>query len=235
MKFLFAATLALTCTAFSAATALEMTATTRDVKEANLEITVTAQNALISAAITKVNKDVLAILRCNKKNMFYKPGDSTADTDGCVGATISTITKAETVNLPNVLFDSYPGGSTNSKGFIGTSSRIIDLSGMVAQGATSIGVNATRTSFASCNNAVAMNVANVNTSIGTQTLTCHYDNSPNRRHDFLWSYNASTKQLSVSAVSSQVKQKATAENAKLTGITAAYTVTKTMLKVGDGK
>jgi hypothetical protein len=97
MNALFATALILTSTAFSAATALEMTATTRDVKEANPEINVTAQNAVLSAAITKVNKDVLAILRCNKKNMFYKPGDGTADADGCVGATISTITKSETV------------------------------------------------------------------------------------------------------------------------------------------
>lgn len=237
MKTLITA-LILSCTAFSAATALEMTATARDVREADPHINVTSQNAVLSAAISKVNKDVLAILRCNKKNMFFKPADSTADTDGCVGASISTTTKTETVTLPNVLFNSYPDmKKIGDKGYSGTSTRVIDLSGMVSQGATSIGVIGTRTSFASskCIGAVAMNIANVNTSISTQTLLCHYDNEPNRSHDFRWSYNGSTKELTVVSKSGQIKKKATAEGAKLTGITATYTITKTVLKVGDGK
>lgn len=237
MKFIaFTTALIMSCTTLTA-TALEMTATTKDVNRLNPEISVAAQNAAVIAAISKVNKDVLAILRCNNKNMFYKPKDSTADSDGCVGASISTTTKTQTVTLPNVLFDSYPGMKNTGKGYSGTSTRIIDLSGMVADGATAISVKGARTSFASskCNGAVTMNVANVNSSIGTQTYNCHYDNSPNRSHNFKWSYNASTKHLTVYSQSSQIKKKATAEAAKLTGITASYTVTKTVLKIGDGK
>jgi hypothetical protein len=238
MKFLFAATLVLTCTAFSAATALEMTATTRDVKEANPEITVTAQNALISAAITKVNKDVLAILRCNKKNMFYKLGDSTADTDGCVGATISTSSVTKTVNLPTVTFDSYPGYSKNSKGFIGSSYRYIDLSALVADGATAISITGTRggggsDAWGSCGGSMIINIANVNTSYATTTKDCHYDSSPNRHHYFDWSYNAATKKVEVVSRLSQTSMLRT--KAQITGMAAAYTVTKTVLKVGDGK
>ncbi len=236
MKNILATALILSCTVFSASSALETTATAKDVKEANPEINITTSNAVVTAAITKVNRDLMAVLKCNNKNMFYKPKDSTADSDGCVGASISTTTKTETVNLANVLFDSYPGGKSNGKGFIGTSSREIDLSGMVSQGATAVGVKATR-SFASskCNGSVSMNIANVKTSIGTQNVPCHYDNSPNRSHDFQWSYSASTKKITVTSKSSQIKQKSTAEKAKLTGVQASYTITKVVLKVGDGK
>lgn len=232
---IFAIAILLTSALGQSATALETTATSRDVKEVNPEINITSQNAIITAAISKVNKDVLAILRCNNKNMFFKPQDSTADSDGCVGASISTTTKSETVNLANVNFDSYPGYKKSSKGYSGTSDRVIDLSGIAAKGAQGISVKATKTSFTgNCQKGdVTMNIANVNANVASTQFQCHYDNSPNRSTYFTWSYNGATKHLTVQARMSQTNSLMT--SAKLTGVTAAYTITKTVLKVGDGK
>lgn len=229
-----ATALIISCSAFNTATALETTATSRDVNSVDPEINVTAQNAAVVATISKVNRDVLAILKCNNKNMFFKPQDSTADSDGCVGASISTTTKSETVNLANVNFDSYPGYKKSSKGYSGTSDRVINLSGIAAKGAQGISVKATKTSFTgSCQKGdVTMNIANVNANVASTQFQCHYDNSPNRSTYFTWSYNGSTKQLTVQARMSQTNSLMT--SAKLTGVTAAYTVTKVVLKVGDG-
>lgn len=235
-SILIATALVMSCSAFSAS-ALEATATGKEVREANPEINVTAQNAILSAAITKVNKDVLAILRCNKKNMFFKPDDGTADGDGCVGATISTSSVTKTVNLPTVTFDSYPGYTKSSKGYKGYSYRYIDLSSLVADGATAISITGTRggsgsSAWGSCGGSMIINIANVNTNYATTTKDCHYDNSPNRHHYFNWSYNASTKKVEVVSRLSQTSMLRT--QAQITGIKGAYTVTKTVLKVGDG-
>lgn len=239
MKFIAITTaLILSCAAYQSATSLEMTATSRDVKEANPEINITAQNAILTAAISKVNKDVLAILKCNTKNMFFKPQDSTADTDGCVGASISTTTTNKTVNLPTVTFDSYPGYKKSSKGYSGTATEYIDISSLVADGATAVSLTGTRggggsDEWGSCGGSMIINIANVNTSYGTTTKDCHYDSSPNRHHYFNWSYNASTKKIAVMSKLSQTSKLRT--KAQITGIKGSYTITKTVLKVGDGK
>lgn len=239
MKFIaFTTALILSCAAYQSATSLEMTATSRDVKEANPEITITAQNAVLTAAISKVNKDVLAILECNKKNMFFKPKDSTADSNGCVGASITTTTTTKTVNLPTVTFDSYPGYKKSSKGYSGTSTEYIDISSLVADGATAVSLTGTRggggsDEWGSCGGSMIINIANVNTSYGTTTKDCHYDSSPNRHHYFNWSYNASTKKIAVMSKLSQTSKLRT--KAQITGIKGSYTITKTVLKVGDGK
>lgn len=234
----FATALILGCAASQAATSLEMTATNRDVNAADPEISVTAQNAVVIAAISKVNRDVLAILKCNKKNKFYKPQDSTADADGCVGASISTTTTNKTVNLPTVTFDSYPGYKKSSKGYSGTSTEYIDISSLVADGATAVSITGTRgggSSYAwgSCGGSMIINIANVNTSYATTSKDCHYDSSPNRHHYFNWSYNASTKKIAVMSKLSQTSRLRT--QAQITGIKGSYTITKTVLKVGDGK
>lgn len=238
MKFIVLGTaLILSCATFQTASSLETTATARDVKEANPEISVTAQNAIVTAAISKVNKDVLAILRCNNKNMFYKPKDGTADADGCVGATMSTTTTTKSKALGNVLFSSYPGYSKNSKGYIGSSTQTVDLSSLVTDGATSISVQGTLGGFTGGCTGVAgakvWNIANVKTSVPFTEYQCKYDNSPNRSTFFGWSYNASNNLLTVRAKMSQTNSLMT--GAKITGITGTYTVTKTVLKVGDGK
>lgn len=239
MKFIAITTaLILSCAAYQSATSLEMTATARDVKEANPEINITSQNAILSAAITKINKDVLAILECNKKNMFFKPKDATADSDGCVGASITTTTTNHTVNLPTVQFDSYPGYTKNSKGYKGSSVRYIDVSALVADGAQAISVRGSRTTtgsnaWGSCGGSVTMNIANVKSNYSTTKFECHYDNSPNRRHEFHWSYDAATKRIAMTSLLSQTSMLRT--SAQLTGVTATYSVTKTVLKVGDGK
>jgi len=238
MKTLILTTaLVLACSAMPAV-ALEMTATARDVREANPEINLTTQNAVLSAAITKVNKDVLAILRCNKKNMFFKPDDGTADADGCVGATMSTSTVTKTVNLPTVTFDSYPGVKKGSKGYSGYSYRYIDISALVADGATAVGITGTRgpsgsDGWGSCGGSVTINIANVNTSYASTSKDCHYDNSPNRHHYFNWSYDASTKKVEIVSRLSQTSSLRT--KAQINSLKASYTVTKTVLKVGDGK
>jgi hypothetical protein len=238
MKFAtFATALILSCTTLSAS-ALEMTATAKDVNTVDPEINVTAQNAAVVATISKVNKDVLAILKCNNKNMFFKPHDSTADADGCVGASISTTTTTQTVALPDVAFNSYPGYTKSSKGYKGYSYRYVDLSALVADGAQAVSVKGTRgpsgsNGWGSCGGSVTMNIANVNTTYGTTSKDCHYDNSPNRHHYFNWSYNGTTKQIEVVSRLSQTSNLRT--GSKITDITATYTVTKVVLKVGDGK
>lgn len=224
--------------ALQSTAALEATAVAKDVKESSPDIAIGTERALLQGAITKVNQDLMAVLRCNNQNMFYKPKDSTADPDGCVGATITTSTLTKTVNLPVVEFDSYPGHTKGSKGFKGTSTRHINLSSLVADGATAISIKATRssnsnTAWGSCGGAVTLNIANVNSNYKTTTLECHYDSSPNRRHEFKWSYDSSGRSLAVQSLLSQTSKLRT--DAKLTGITATYTVTKTVLKVGDGK
>lgn len=237
MKSLVATVLILGCSAFSA-TALEMTAAGREVNQVNPEISVAAQNAAVIAAISKVNKDVVAILKCYKKNMFFKPQDSTADTDGCVGASITTTTTNKTVNLPTVTFDSYPGYKKSSKGYSGTATEYIDISALVADGATAVSLTGTRGGsstyeWGSCGGSMIINIADVNTSYATTTKDCHYDSSPNRHHYFNWSYNASTKKVAVMSKLSQTSRLRT--QAQITGIMARYSVTKTVLKIGDGK
>lgn len=234
MKLPFAAALILSCAVCQSASSLEMTATAKDVQTVSQEIRMGAENAALIAAITKVNKDMLAILKCNKKNMFYKPDDSTADADGCVGATVTTTTTDHSVDLANVDFDSYTITSHSSKGYSGTSTRVINLSGLAAQGANAIAVTATRSGFAgNCQQGgVTMNIANLNTSYPTTEFNCHYDNSPNRTSYFRWSYDGASKQLVVQAAMGQVKSQMTA--AKLVDVRANYQVTKVVLKVGNG-
>lgn len=234
MKLPFAAALILSCAVCQSASPLEMTATAKDVQTVSQEIRMGAENAALIAAITKVNKDMLAILKCNKKNMFYKPDDSTADADGCVGATVTTTTTDHSVDLANVDFDSYPGYSKSSKGHTGTSTRHISLAGMVGQGAKAISVTATRTGFSgNCQQGgVTMNIADVTKNVATTEFRCHYDSSPNRNTYFRWSYDASTKTLAVQAAMSQVKALMT--GAKLVDVRANYQVTKVVLKVGNG-
>lgn len=236
MKFIFFA-IVLTMSFAQAATALETSANVRDVEPVSGEIRINAESAALSAAITKVNKDIVAVLKCNKLNKFYKPDDSTADGNGCVGVTVTTTTTNHTDNLSNLLFNSYPNQSKNSKGYIGTSTRTISLAGIVADGAKSISVKGTLGGFTGgCSNvsgASTMNIANVNTSIGTSEFRCHYDSSPNRSSYFLWSYNGSNKVLSVTAKMSQTSSPMT--SARITGVTATYSLTKTVLKIGNGK
>ena len=81
MKFIFFA-IVLTMSFAQAATALETSANVRDVEPVSSEIRINAESAALSAAITKVNKDIVAVLKCNKLNKFYKPDDSTADGNG---------------------------------------------------------------------------------------------------------------------------------------------------------
>lgn len=235
--FVIATAVILSCVAYQSATSLEMSANSRDVNTVDPNISVTAQNAAVVAAISKVNKDVLAILRCNNKNMFYKPQDSTADADGCVGATIATTTTNKSVNLPTVYFNKYPGASKSKKGWSGTHTEYIDLSGMIADGATAIGVQGVLSGFTGNCSGVkgtkAMNIANVKSNVGETENRCHYDNSPNRSSYFYWSYNASTKQIRVRAKMSQTNNKMT--SARISGLTASYSLTKTVLKIGDGK
>lgn len=231
---ILAVTLVIGCSALSSAAALEATANSRDISTVDPNISVNTKNAALVAAITKVNKDLLAVMTCNKKSMFYKPADSIADADGCVGATVSTTTTTHTVELPNVNFDSYPGHSRTEKGYTGRSNRVIDLSDIASKGATSISVTASRSGFAgNCQKGpVTMNIANVNASYGTTELKCHYDNSPNRTSYFRWSYNGATKQLSLQAAMGQTHLMT---DAKLLNIKATYHVTKTVLKVGSGQ
>lgn len=231
---ILAAALLVGCSALTSAAALEITATSREVNSVDPNISVNAQNAALVAAITKVNKDLLAVMTCNKKSMFYKPADSIADADGCVGATMTTTTTTHTVDLPNINFDSYPDHSRTKKGYTGKSNRVIDLSDIASKGATSISVTATRSGFAgNCQKGpVTMNIANVNASYGTTEFKCHYDNSPNRTSYFRWSYNGGTKQLSLQAAMGQTHLMT---DAKLLNIKATYQVTKTVLKVGSGQ
>lgn len=238
MNYLTLATaLILSCATYQSATSLEMTATSRDVKEANPEINITAQNAILTAAISKVNKDLIAVLNCNKQNKFYKPADPTADGNGCVGVSIATTTTNHTVNLPTVNFDSYPGASKSKKGWSGTHTEYIDLSPLVAAGATAIAVKGTLSGFtgncAGVKGTKNLNVANVKSNVGETENRCHYDNSPNRSSYFYWSYNASTKQIRVRAKMSQTNNKMT--SARISGLIASYSLTKTVLKIGDGK
>lgn len=236
MKFVFVAALCLFTTAIQSASALETTANVRDIKPIESELRINAETAILEAAITKVNKDVLAIMRCNKANKFYKPDDTTADGNGCVGATVATTTTNHTDSLSNVLFNSYANQSKSSKGYSGTSTRTIDLSGIVANGAKSISVKGTLGGFtggcSGVSGATTMNIANVNSSVGTSEFRCHYDSSPNRSSYFLWSYNGSNRVLTVTARMSQTNSAMT--NAKITGVTAAYSLTKTVIKIGDG-
>lgn len=225
------------CMSFQTATSLEMTANTKDIDQINPEISVAAQNAAVIAAISKVNKELLAVLNCNKQNKFYKPADSTADGNGCVGVSIATTTTNHTVNLPTVKFDSYPGASKSKKGWSGTHTEYIDLSPLVAAGATAIAVKGTLSGFtgncAGVKGTKNLNVANVKSNVGETENRCHYDNSPNRSSYFYWSYNASTKQIRVRAKMSQTNNKMT--SARISGLTASYSLTKTVLKIGDGK
>lgn len=227
----------LSCSLMQSATALERTSNVRNVDAVSPEITINAQNAVVTQAISKVNRDILAILHCNNKNMFYKPQDSTADAKGCVGASIQTTTSNHTEKLGAVYFDSYPGATVTSKGVSGRSTRTINLSSIVAKGATAISVQGTLGSFTGGCSGVSgsktFNIANVNSNVDFDEKQCHYDGSPNRSSFFGWSYNGSKKELTFRARTSQVKGGMT--NAKITGITAKYGVTKTVLKVGDGK
>ena len=231
---ILAAALLLGCSALTSAAALEITATSREINSVDPNITVNAQNAALIAAITKVNKDLLAVMKCNDKNMFYKPKDALADSDGCVGVTVTVDTTSHTVDLANVNFDSYPGYSKSSKGHTGTSTRHISLAGMVGQGAKAISVTATRTGFSgNCQQGgVTMNIADVTKNVATTEFRCHYDSSPNRNTYFRWSYDASTKTLAVQAAMSQVKALMT--GAKLVDVKAEYKVNKTVLKIGSG-
>lgn len=237
MKYALFATVLLATTFAQHATSLETSANARDVKTVSSEIRINAESAALTAAITKVNKDILAVLKCNKMNKFYKPLDTTADANGCVGAAITTTTTNHKVNLPNVAFNSYPDYSKNKKGFIGSSTRAIDLSDAVEAGAKSISVIGTLAGFTgSCSGVTGtktLNIANVNTNVATTEATCHYDNSPNRSSFFAWSYSAASKQLTVRAKMAQTNNLMT--SAKITGITATYQLTKTVLKIGDGK
>lgn len=223
------------CIALQGTHALEATALPKNVREASPEVNIAAQNSLISAAITKVNKDLLAILTCNKRNKFYKPADGTADTDGCVGATVSTTTATIMDALPKVEFDSYPGYVRTKKGFSGSSTRHISLAEIISKGATSVSVKATKSGFiGNCQRGdVVMNIANLKTNVTTTTFQCHYDNSPNRSTFFSWSYDASSKMLAVQARMAQTKTNMA--NAALTGMSATYEITKTVLRIGDGK
>lgn len=233
-----AATLVLvltSCIVLQGIHALEATALPKNIGEASPEVTITTQNSLISAAITKVNKDLLAILTCNKSNKFFKPADRTADTDGCVGATVTTTTTTITDVLPKIEFDSYPGYVRTKKGFSGTSTRHISLAEIVSKGATSASVKATKRGFTGhCQQGnVVMNIANLKTNVPTTTFQCHYDNSPNRSTFFSWSYDASSKLL---AVQSKMSQTLTMmSSASLENVTITYGITKTILKIGEGR
>lgn len=237
MKSIFFAAVLLASTVAQSATSLETSANARDVKSISSEIRINAESAMLSAAITKVNKDLLAVLTCNKANKFYKPLDGTADSNGCVGATVTTTTSNHTETLSNVLFNSYPNQSKNNKGYIGTSTRTINLAPMVTKGAKAISVKGNLSGFtggcSGVSGATTMNIANVNSSVATTQFQCHYDNEPNRLSYFMWSYNASSKVLTVSAKMSQTNSPMT--NAKITGVTASYSLTKTVLKIGDGQ
>lgn len=236
-SILLTTALILSCSAFQTAASLEMTATSRDVQAASPEISVTAQNALVIAAISKVNKDLLAVLNCNKQNKFYKPADTTADANGCVGISLATTTTNHSVALPDVKFNSYPGYAKSSKGHSGTSTRTIDLSGLVAAGAKAISVKGTLSGFTGGCSGVSggktMNIADVNKNVSGSEVQCHYDKSPNRSSYFYWAYNGNTKVLTVRARMGQVK--AIMTSAKISKLTATYSVTKTVLKIGDGK
>jgi hypothetical protein len=215
----------------SGVSALEVTAVGDHTAEiTNAEIRLTASNNLIAAAISEVNKKVLAIEKCMNKDMLYKPADAVADADGCVGVTMSTETK--TVTLPNVRFDTYTDTSSNSKGWFGNSIRTIDLSSFVAEGAKAIEVRANKTQFAGgCDGPVLMNVAKVDASYD-QSIDCHYDGNPNRHHYLEWSYNPASRSLTVVSRASQTKY-SLPTGAMLTGITGAYEVVKLVVGSGD--
>lgn len=238
MNRLTIAIVALACFSAQTALSMEMTATSREVNNVSPDIRINAESAMLTAAISRFNQDFTSLLRCNNRNMFYKPQDSVADADGCVGATITTTTTNQSVALPAVAFDSYPGHTKSSKGYSGTSTRTIDLSGMVANGALAISVVGTLSGFtggcAGVTGAKALNIANVNTSVPETENRCHYDSSPNRSSYFYWSYNAANKTLTLRARMSQVKS-APMTNAKLANVRADFTVTKTVLKIGSGK
>lgn len=218
--------------------AIERTATAREVHSVSPEIQINTQSALLSSAMSSFNKKMEALLRCNNRNMFFKPQDTTADADGCVGATIKTVSEDHNVTLPSVYFTSYPGMVTSSKGSSGTSTQYIDIRPLIANGAAAVSLLVDLNGFATnhrCNYATSgtksINIANVNTAYGASQIHCHYDKSPNRSTTFTWSYGGSGL-ITVQATMGQVKP---AMSASLGNIRASYTATKYVLSVGDGK
>ena len=217
--------------------AIERTASAREINAVSPEIQINAQSALLTAALSTFNQKMEALLRCNSRNMFYKPQDGTADADGCVGATIRTVTENHSVSLPSVYFTSYPGMHTSSKGSSGTSTQYIDIRPLIANGATAIALQLDLNGFATnhrCGYATSgtkhFNIANVSTAYSAPSIHCHYDTSPNRSTTFNLSYNGSGT-ITVQATMSQVKP---AMSASLGNIRASYAATKYVLKVGDG-
>lgn len=217
--------------------AIERTASSREINAVSPEIQINTQSAVLTSAMSHFNKKMEALLRCNNRNMFYKSQDSTADADGCVGATIRTVTENHSVSLPSVYFTSYPGMHTSSKGSSGTSTQYIDIRPLIANGATAIALQLDLNGFANnhrCGYATSgtktFNIANVNTAFSAPQILCHYDKSPNRSSAFNLYYNGSGT-ITVQATMSQVKP---AMSASLGNIRASYSATKYVLKVGDG-
>lgn len=229
MKPLFTA-VGLLALGFSSSHALEMTAGSRNVQDnAGFEMRLKASNAVL---LTLINQ----MLACNNKDMVFASDTTKAgrDADGCVsiggGGTLDDLIMVPenmSVDLAQVVFNSPADYSTptyDGKGHHAKAAKTVSLAKIVDDGATSITISFTRAGFAAggCNTAQTFIIGNAAQNQQDE-FVCHYDNSPNREHNLLWAYDASSRSVTFTSHALRVKYgipvAATVENIK-----AAYTV-----------